>query len=665
MPPYFNKILNPDNTPAKKLHNSSYLEDLTDLLRSVASKINGANYYFFEDGYFVESHPDEPNCSYNDFIKEFKSTFLNSHGNKIHIIRGRSGIGKTLFFKKGFKKLIYDNVECRGKYIKLGVDFRNIDQKQHISYYEKLIYTQLSNNAIEAIDALRNYDKSPELNEQYHNFHNLALTRVTYNDYLFPVMYFCNKIYSNYKKRPCMIIFDNIDLSCAETQRSVFQATVNVCEKLSNLMESNNCGDRHRVFFAMRPETFHRGGDLNDGEYINFPLPNILKITLETIKKVLFETAKQFDDNKNLKCNVTFHSIIDEKRIEVTSYSDVANYFVQVLEHYLLNMWQGVVIERLGESEKFHCNLVNFNIRKFLSFLSNTISNGGFKPLTRAFNERPSHYTVYDYIEMIIRGRWVVYPGNKFIDGEGCNGAPIVFNLFDTSLYNTQEDKIKHFMLNIRILQYFWFHKTNEQTYYRDLNNCLSNFYNPDHIKTATQKLVYVGIIYSFFEGDIVASKKSYSDVTIKDDVGLHLGPEGEFYIDNIIYEFEYLYQMALSSIMPEDYTKQLKKAEIYLSEKEQTVLYFLKGIFEILKINIDEYKNHGKLENFKEIFCQDNPICKPYRNMLKKYVTVINNKIQAATTKGTSKLEKLKKILNDAQELQKVADEFLQKLDN
>ena len=56
-----------------------------------------------------------------------------------------------------------------------------------------------------------------------------------------------------------------------------------------------------------------------------------------------------------------------------------------------------------------------------MRFFTDTISNGGFKPLTKEFNQRQGvkNYNTYDYVEMIIRGRWPVHPGNEHIDGEG------------------------------------------------------------------------------------------------------------------------------------------------------------------------------------------------------------------------------------------------------
>jgi hypothetical protein len=662
----FDKIFDFNDAPAKKLTNSSYLEELAGLLKKVALQVKQkTDHYFFENDFFV-THSSQPNSDYNKFIEEFKNTFLHGSGDNIHIIRGYSGIGKTLFFEKGIKMLTFNEAKCKGKYIKLGVDFKNIDQKEKISYYEKFIHNKLWESAVDAIRDFGLKTVYPEFNKKYDEFcggrrYVASNECATSNEYLYPIMYFCKEIYSKYK-RPCVIVFDNIDLSCVETQKNVFKATANICNSLGDFMSRQDCGEYYRVFFAMRPETFYRSGDINTGNIINFPLPNILKITLEIVKEILLGESKKFDEKKTLKFSVTLRSIINDKEIEINSFSDIASYFIKILEHYLLNLWQSGVIERLGKSEEFHCNIVNYNIRKFLTFFSDTLYNGGFKPLTKEFNEKQNNYTVFDYIEMIIRGKWPVHPGNKYIDGEGGNGTPIIFNLFDSSLWNNNRpDKIKHFMLYIRILQYLGFRTREENISYSDLKEKLSIFYDLEHIKKAIQELIFVRIIYSSFEGDDnVASKNNYSEVTIEDNVKLYLAENGKFYINKMIYEFEYLYQMALSSIMPEDYVKELKSSNRYIFEKEQTVLYFLKGIFEILRINLDEYNNKGNLDNFKKIFCQDSAICRPYRKMLKNFISVMNNKVQAAGAIRINKFNKLKKILDDAQELEQKANDHL-----
>jgi len=660
--PYFDKIFDfGKGRRGIKLHNSSYLEELTGLLVSVASKIRKKTNYFFEDAFFV-TDPRVPNCSYNEFKNEFKNTFLYGSGDNINIIRGYSGIGKTTFFEKGIKKLISNEAKYKGKYIKLNIDFGHIDQKEKINFYENWIYERLNKKAIAAIKMLGIDDIYPEFHKKYYEFCK-CIPEIE-DDYIFPVMYFCQKIYSSYE-RPCVIIFDNIDLSCVETQMNVFSATAKICRNLSDFMNAQGCSDYYRIFFAMRPETFYRSGDINTGSFINFPLPNILKITLESIKKILLDTANEFDKKRNLICSINFHNIVKDESMKAESFLDVANYFNQILEHYLLKLWQGGVVERLGKNEEFHCDIVNYNIRKFLIFFADTLSNGGFRPLTKEFNEKPSNYTIFDYIEMIIRGRWIVHPGNTFIDGEGGNGTPIIFNLFDTSLWdNTQENKIKHFMLNIRILQYFGFRcNKDEKIIYHELKNCLSKFYDPEHIKMAMKRLVYVGIIYSFFQGDNAASKRSSNEVIIEDDTELCLREVGEFYIGKLIYEFEYMYQMALSSLMPNEDVKYLSESKRYQFEKERAVLCFLKGIFEILKINVEEYNESGNLTSFKKIFCQDSSICKPYRKMLESFITVMKNKIHKATEKRTNKLSKLKEVLCEAQKLELEANKILAQL--
>lgn len=84
---------------ATKLENSSYLEDLTGLLEKVASNIDDESNYFFGKEYYIENIEQEPNCNFNHFIDSFKNSFYNGSFRKIYIIRGRAGIGKSLFLK--------------------------------------------------------------------------------------------------------------------------------------------------------------------------------------------------------------------------------------------------------------------------------------------------------------------------------------------------------------------------------------------------------------------------------------------------------------------------------------------------------------------------------------------------------------------------------------
>lgn len=126
---YFDKIFDFSFVRAEKLLNSSYLESLTGLFERVAACVVNDKHYHFSDTFYLEKQPNEPNSSYSDFIEEFKKSFNSSAGG-INIIRGRAGIGKTLFFKQGVQQLIRIKDEHKDKYIKLGVDFKNIDQKK-------------------------------------------------------------------------------------------------------------------------------------------------------------------------------------------------------------------------------------------------------------------------------------------------------------------------------------------------------------------------------------------------------------------------------------------------------------------------------------------------------------------------------------------------------
>ena len=409
---------------AEKLENSSYLEELTGLLAKVASSIDDETKYFFGDKYYLKSHTGEPNSSFKYFIEDLKNSFYYSTDSKINIIRGRAGIGKSLFFAKGIQRLVRIDKERNDNYIYMGVDFKNIDNDKDIEFYEEWIYKKILVNAIDAIRPLGD-DVFESFKKEYKKFDT---TFQTPNTYLFPLKYFCQKIYNKYD-RPCIIVFDNIDLASVKTQKNVFDATVNICNKFNAFMRQNRIENCYRVYFVMRPETHLRYNEGQLGNVINFPLPNVLKITLAIVKKVLEETAEEFDNKRKLPCNVSCVDVVrnEDEMIMLTTFKDVAEYFYRILEHYLENIWDenSSICDRLGTSEEFHCNIVNYNVRMFVRFFADTISNGGFKPLTKEFNQRQGvkNYNTYDYVEMIIRGRWPVHPGNEHIDGEGGNKA--------------------------------------------------------------------------------------------------------------------------------------------------------------------------------------------------------------------------------------------------
>lgn len=647
---------------AMKLENSSYLEELTGLLVKVASRIDDESSYFFGNEFYLENHKDEPNSSFQNFIRDFKHTIDFGSSNKINIIRGRAGIGKSLFFDKGVQQLIRNNGNYN-KYIRMGIDFKNIDNDKKVESYIEWIYERLRTNAIDCIRIL-----GSDIYEDFDDAYNQFGTKYqTPHFYLFPLKFFCEKIYRKYNK-PCIIIFDNIDLASVKTQNNVFNAVVVVCDELNRFMRQYHSPNCYRVYFAMRPETELRYNEGKMGEAINFPLPNILKISLAIIKKALIEAGEEFDNKKELACHVSCQNVIsnEEETIEFHKFSDVAEYFYQILDYYLGDIWNNSAqtIERLGTGEEFHCNIVNYNVRVFVRFLSDTISNGGFKPFTREFNQKQGikYYSLFDYIEMVIKGRWLVHPGNRHINGEGGNKAPIVFNLFDTTLYgNNQKDKVKHFMLNIRILQYFILHSDSYEICYEEMLQALKNFFDEEYIYKATKKLIYVRFLYSYIHGDnIISSIQNWEEVSIDSTTKLKLSPIGRFYLEKLICEFEYQYQMALSTLMCDTYVNILKPC--WKTEKELTVFYFLKSMFEIIKVNINTY-NSDEILPFKKLFyyIDDSQGSRPFRRMLDRFISVMSNKAQRAERNDTNSISKLNEILDEANLLRTEVTNYFQ----
>lgn len=398
------------------------MEELTGLLQKVASSIDDESSYFFGNEYYLNSYEREIDSSFQIFINKLKNSFYNGSSEKVNIIRGQAGIGKSLFFEKGIQRLVTIDKNTNNNYIHMGVDFKNIDNNEKVEFYEDKIYNELCKNAI---DCIRKFHE-----EQYKIFKRefeeftMGIEIKTPHTYFFPLKFFCQMIY-NYYKRPCIIVFDNIDLASVKTQMNVFDAVVNICNKFNKFMRQYNLEDNYRVYFVLRPETQVRYNEGKLGDIIDFPLPNILKISLSIMKKVLHETAQKFDNNNTLPCNVTCKDVLSEhdEFISLQTFTDVADYFYRILDYYLQDIWDknSHVRTRLGTSVGFHCGIVNYNLRVFLRFFSDTISNGGFRPLTKEFNQKEGgrYFSIYSYIEMIIRGKWVVHPGNRNITGEG------------------------------------------------------------------------------------------------------------------------------------------------------------------------------------------------------------------------------------------------------
>lgn len=648
---------------AKKLENSSYLEDLTSLLAKTAALIDSETNYLFGKEYYIDNHSEELNSGFYQFVDCFKKSYYEESFDKINIIRGRAGIGKSFFFKQGIKQLIRPN-NCKSPYINMGVDFKSIDNDKDINFYIHYIYEKLHDHSIDCIryldsDTYRVFQKDKR---------EFGIEDKTPLYYLFPLKFFCEKIYNKYGI-PCVITFDNIDLASVLTQEHVFKAIVVILNEFNNFMRSKCSLDCYRIYFVMRPETELRYKEINVGEVINFPLPNIFKISLTIMKKVIIETATEFDFKRDLPCNVICKDVTretDEMRV-ISTFRDVANYFVEIMDLYLIHIWDETpnICERLGTCEEFHCNIVNYNVRTFLRFLSDTISNGGFKPLTTEFNHKQSqqHYNTFDYIEMIIRGRWQVHPGNIHIHGEGSNKAPIVFNIFDTSLYGgSNKVKVQHFMLNVRILQYFMLCTTDLHVNYKKMKRALSKFFDKKLIEKATKKLIHTRFLYSFELGDdMVATISNWEDVPLNKHTELKLSPVGRFYLVHMICEFEYLYQMALSSLMCEEYLVELNQC--WKVDKERTVLYFLKSMFQIIKLNISGYIVDNELDPFKKLFyyIDDEYGSRPFRRMIERFISVMESKVQSANRFESHNAQKLKSILEEVIELKNNVENYFE----
>ncbi len=103
---------------------------------------------------------------------------------------------------------------------------------------------------------------------------------------------------------------------------------------------------------------------------------------------------------------------------------------------------------------------------------------------------------------------------------------------------------------------------------------------------------------------------------------------------------------------MPKEYVEKLR--DCWQNEKEITVLGFLKGIFDVIKFNMEQL-NINDLKKYNKTFSVNNV----YIQMIESFINVMNKKINRAETEETKSIKKLQLILVDADELKTIAQTY------
>ena len=98
---------------------------------------------------------------------------------------------------------------------------------------------------------------------------------------------------------------------------------------------------------------------------IVFPFPNLAKIFVDGFAIHLEKESMKVEDH------YSFTLYFDD--IEVHSISELVDYVVRLVNssfQKLIHEWnEDYIAERFSSFAEFHSNIVNYNIRKFLSFI--------------------------------------------------------------------------------------------------------------------------------------------------------------------------------------------------------------------------------------------------------------------------------------------------------
>ncbi len=593
---------------------------------------------------------------YNDFNLSIKNTADYGNNSRITVVKGAAGIGKTTFFKKGLSKALGVSEE----FTACVIDVKEFAENRDIDYYKDKILKNLDDTVFPIVDG----EFSEEFNDTMmgKNINNI----LDINKRVFA--FFC-KAYNDKYKTPVYIIIDNIDLCSRKTQIGVVNATFAVKTSLVNTTraysKSLKSDLRFCIIITKRPDT-HFPDELGSFNNVMFPKPNIIKIYEFLLKKGVKETLKTKDD---YDINLT----VEQK--EYKKFSDLLNAYIEMLLNTIMSSWQdNHIIRRFDSIENFHNLIITYNIRRFAKFIAETIRFGAIRQLNLTVSEP---YTIYEHIELLIRGAYDFHAGNKKMDGESFySRTPIIMHLFDFEDWQRKDNEyiIENYFVFVKILQYLEINSVNSNlsnVSYHEIKNYLLHFFDRKAIECAVQKLIYANIVNEENMGiRNLSSFEKWSKIDLSDEknvqISLFKKSTSMFYLDYLVIEFEYLYNMAVSTpifiyndddfcnnfikkfSMKTDYDS---KTYFIRNNKEELVYVFLKSMYNVILKNLESYEN--KKEIFREVFRNGvalDYMIKPYNRMLKNYISVLNGKIgyREKTQNSKKSLFTLAKLASD-----------------
>ncbi|MEA5015112.1 MAG: hypothetical protein VB099_11175 [Candidatus Limiplasma sp.] len=588
---------------------------------------------------------------------------------RIFVVKGKAGVGKTTFLLLGLCEILgFDPSEAL-----IYLDFREVPQDMED-------YTQW---IMERINKYVNDLISFKYRESYKAY-SLTIEDDGYLEMdILRILFLCKQI-GQEKQAPLLFAFDNIDLCSHKTQENIVSAMIQIksriykCIGLSKMI--NDGEGRISFILTKRPETHFKREQL---PFINvcFPTPRILNIYLNSLEKSFEKSCR---DKGDVEIPPTFGE-------GITTIFQLTKHFIDLLKTKYLVAWNSnEANERFGNMEKFHNQIVNSNVRRFIHFIAASIQRGALKPLTQnRFTGEQNPYQLYQYIDLLIRGAYSFHPGNAKMDGEGFyTRSLIIMNLFDFSEWINDRDKVlKNYMVYIRILQYIEieYEKTRQEVSFSILRDLLIQLsFDKDVIDMATKKMLYANLIDETRSGiRNIAMSDGYKKISLSspETVFFTAGEESTvgFYLKHLIVEPEYLFNMAVTAPMFADtddkITKEhiatinsmrssaIRRVQYCLQHKDRVIYLFLRSIYISINKSVIAHKQcdmGASLQSFKLHFIYNNGNIgvhnyRPWRRMMEQFISILERKLAKATVRND-----LQDILSAAKKMQADANQFI-----
>jgi len=254
-------------------------------------------------------------------------------------------------------------------------------------------------------------------------------------------------------KRPIWVFIDNVDLESASKQSIFIRAGGALFDLIKETCDRLGWRLNFHLLIAMRPETFLAWKTYaDDYEKIVYEEPDVVEIAKRKINNSLIRAA----DEQSPDLEFFSYTLMGK---EIKNYKELALHISESINVYIT---PGTDWYFDMSTNKFHLDLVDSNVRKFMDCWTNFFLSENFIILLNQSNQigDKKYINTNIYLNRLIRGPYTQFVGNfNPFRTNMIRDEMLFFNIFGFPLETGSDKYILFYFIYLRILQYltYWY----------------------------------------------------------------------------------------------------------------------------------------------------------------------------------------------------------------